>query len=314
MDGLVRRHKTPAVSVPVFHFANRLVVGFDRPEAMRPRFDRILEPWTRPCKEAVGEEEDTVIVVSDEEEAVDLPWFGRLDPRQLGMPAFTIAIGLVDGFNPCAMWVLLLLLSILVNLKDRMKIIAIAGTFVFVSGAAYFAFMAAWLNVFQWIGMLRPIQVAIGLMALGIGAVHVKDFFAFKQGVSLSIPDSAKPGIYARIRQIVNAENLVAALAAAFVLAVLVNMVELLCTAGLPALYTTILSQRGYSTAVRYGYLGLYILAYMFDDLIMVATVVISLDRLKLDERGGRWLKLVSGLVVLALGLVMLLKPEWIEG
>jgi glutaredoxin len=313
MNDLVRRHKTPAVSVPVFHLANRLVVGFDRPEGMRPRFDRILAPWSRPCKQAVGEVEDTVIVVGDEEEVIEVPWFGRLDPRQLGMPLFTIAIGLVDGFNPCAMWVLLLLLSILVNLKDRVKIIAIAGTFVVVSGGAYFAFMAAWLNVFQWIGMLRSVQIAIGLMALGIGLVHVKDFFAFKKGMSLSIPESAKPGIYARIRKIVTAENLPAALAAAFVLAVLVNMVELLCTAGLPAMYTSILAQREYSTAVRYGYLGLYILAYMLDDIIMVTAVVISLDRLKLDERGGRWLKLVSGLVILALGLVMLFKPEWIE-
>ena len=209
---------------------------------------------------------------------------------------------------------LLLLLSILVNLKDRWRILAIAGTFVVVSGAAYFAFMAAWLNVFEWIGMLRPVQVVIGLVALGIGVVRIKDFFAFKQGPSLSIPESAKPGIYARMRRIVTAENIPAALAAAFVLAVLVNMVELLCTAGLPALYTSILAQRDYPAAVRYGYLGLYVAAYMFDDAIMVAVVVTTLNRFKLQETGGRWLKLVSGSVVLALGVVMLLKPEWLEG
>ena len=212
------------------------------------------------------------------------------------------------------MWILLLLLSILVNLRDRWRIIAIAGTFVLVSGVAYFAFMAAWLNVFEWIGMLRPVQVVIGLVALGIGVGHIKDFFAFKQGPSLSIPESAKPGIYARMRRIVTAENIPAALAAAFVLAVLVNMVELLCTAGLPALYTSILAQRDYPAAVRYGYLGLYVAAYMFDDAIMVAVVVTTLNRFKLQETGGRWLKLVSGSVVLALGVVMLLKPEWLEG
>jgi uncharacterized membrane protein HdeD (DUF308 family) len=212
------------------------------------------------------------------------------------------------------MWILLLLLSILVNLRDRWRIIAIAGTFVLVSGVAYFAFMAAWLNVFEWIGMLRPVQVVIGLVALGIGVVRIKDFFALKQGPSLSIPESAKPGIYARMRRIVTAENIPAALAAAFVLAVLVNMVELLCTAGLPALYTSILAQRDYPAAVRYGYLGLYVAAYMFDDAIMVAVVVTTLNRFKLQETGGRWLKLVSGSVVLALGVVMLLKPEWLEG
>jgi len=315
---LVRRHRTPAASVPVFHICDRLVVGFDRPESMAPRFERILEPWTRPCRQAIGEaggEEAGIIEDEDEEaEAIELPWVGRLDAGRLGMPLFTIAIGLVDGFNPCAMWVLLLLLSILVNLRERTKILAIAGTFVLVSGLAYFAFMAAWLNVFQWIGMLRPVQITLGLLAVGIGLVHVKDFFAFKRGLSLSIPEAAKPGIYARIRRIVNAENLPAAIAGALVLAVLVNMVELLCTAGLPALYTNILTQRGYSTAARYGYLALYIAAYMFDDALMVAGVVLSLSRFKLQESGGRWLKLVSGGVILALGLAMLLRPEWLEG
>jgi hypothetical protein len=314
LAALVRRHRTPAASVPVFHICDRLVVGFDRPESMQPRFARILEPWTLPCRQAIGELGEEVGVGAHEEEAIDVPWFGRLDARRLGMPLFTLAIGLVDGFNPCAMWVLLLLLSILVNLRDRTRILAIAGTFVLVSGAAYFAFMAAWLNVFQWIGMLRPVQITLGLAAVVIGLVHVKDFFAFKRGISLSIPEAAKPGIYAWIRRIVNADNLPAAIAAAFVLAVLVNMVELLCTAGLPALYTSILTQRDYSPAARYGYLGLYIAAYMFDDALMVAGVVISLSRFRLQETGGRWLKLVSGGVILALGLAMLLKPEWLEG
>ena len=309
---LVRRHKTAGASVPVFHLCERLVVGFDRGDTMQPRFTRLLDPWTRPCREAVGS--DPLGPEAEEEETIDLPWLGRIDAGRLGMPLFTLAIGLVDGFNPCAMWVLLLLLSILVNLRDRGRILAIAGTFVLVSGAAYFAFMAAWLNVFEWIGMLRPVQITLGLLAVAIGLVHVKDFVAFHRGPSLSIPEAAKPGIYARIRRIVTAENLPAAVAGAFVLAVLVNMVELLCTAGLPALYTSILTQRDYSAATRYAYLGLYILAYMFDDALMVAVVVASLSRLRLQETGGRWLKLVSGAVILGLGLVMLFRPAWLEG
>ncbi len=309
---LVRRHRTAAASVPVFHLCDRLVVGFDRPETMQPRFDRLLEPWTRPCREAIGIEPPDD--ADGDAEVIDLPWFGRLDAGRLGMPLFTVAIGLVDGFNPCAMWVLLLLLSILVNLQDRGRILAIAGTFVLVSGAAYFAFMAAWLNVFEWIGMLRPVQITLGLVAVVIGLVHVKDFVAFHRGPSLSIPEAAKPGIYARIRRIVTAESLPAAVAGAFVLAVLVNMVELLCTAGLPALYTSILTQRDYTAAVRYGYLGLYILAYMFDDALMVTLVVASLSRMRLQETGGRWLKLISGGVILSLGLVMLFRPAWLEG
>ena len=206
----------------------------------------------------------------------------------LGLPLFTIAVGLVDGFNPCAMWVLVFLLSVLVNLHNRWKILAVAGTFVFVSGAFYFAFMAAWISVFQFIGMLRGVQITLGVLAVLVGIVHIKDFFAFKKGFSLSIPESAKPGIYARVRRIVTAESLVGAILGAAVLAALVNMVELLCTAGLPALYTQILFSQELATWKNYSYLLLYNLAYMFDDGLMVAVVVITLGHGKMQETHGR--------------------------
>lgn len=247
-----------------------------------------------------------------EEHAVEVPLLGKLSVEKLGMPLFTFLIGLVDGFNPCAMWVLLFLLSVLVNLHDRWKILAVAGTFVVVSGAAYFAFMAAWLNVLLLVGFLRWVQILLAVLALVVGSIHVKDFFAFKQGVSLSIPESAKPGIYSRVRGIVMAEHLYAAIAGATVLAVLVNIIELLCTAGLPALYSQILTLQQYPAWINYAYLLLYISAYMLDDTLMVAVVVVTLGKRKLQERQGRWLKLISGLVILALGLVLLLKPEWL--
>lgn len=170
----------------------------------------------------------------------------------------------------------------------------------------------AQIDVFQWLGMLPWIRLTLALMAIGIGLVHTKDFFAFKQGISLSIPESAKPGIYDRVRRIVTAENLAGAVIGAAVLAVLVNMIELLCTAGLPALYTKILSSQNVSLWGNFAYLLLYNAAYMFDDVLMVALVVITLQRRKLQETHGRWLKLVSGLVILALGLLMLVRPHWL--
>ncbi|MGE5191770.1 MAG: glutaredoxin domain-containing protein [Deltaproteobacteria bacterium] len=243
---------------------------------------------------------------------IDVPLFGKLRVSVLGMPAFTFLIGLLDGFNPCAMWVLIFLLSVLVNLKDRRKLLLIAGTFVVVSGLAYFAFMAAWLNVFLLIGLARGAQIALGVLAVVIGLVNVKDFVSFGRGFSFSIPESAKPGIYARVRQIMTAKYILVALTGAVVLAVLVNTIELLCTAGLPAMYTEILTFRNYPWWENYLYLGLYIVAYMFDDTIMLTIAVVTLSHRKLQEREGRWLKLASGLVILALGLTMLLKPDWL--
>jgi hypothetical protein len=308
---LVQRHKIAAASVPIFSFGGRLEVGFDRAETTGRRLEAILEGWTYPCPARVDGSDDEP--PSPPGAPIELPFLGPVDPATLGMPLFTLVIGLVDGFNPCAMWVLLLLLSVLVNLRDRTRMLAVAGTFVIVSGVAYLAFMAAWLNIFMWIGYLRPVQVLLGLTSLCVGFVHIKDFFAFRSGPTLSIPAAAKPGIYDRMRRIVTAENLPAAVTAAFVLAVLVNIVELLCTAGLPALYTEILSQHRYSPATRYSYLGLYIAAYMFDDMIMVGIAVATLSRFKLQQTGGRWLKLVSGIVILGLGLLLLLQPEWLS-
>lgn len=246
-------------------------------------------------------------------ESIEVPLFGRLRVNELGMPLFTVLVGLVDGFNPCAMWILVFLLSVLVNIKDRRKILLIAGTFVLVSGLAYFTFMAAWLNIFVLIGIVRPVQIALGFLAIFIGVINVKDFFVFKQGLSLSIPDSSKPGLYKRVRQIVDAKYLSVALTGAIALAVIVNVVELLCTAGLPALYTQILTLQNFPTWKNYGYLGLYIAAYMFDDALLVGVVVVTLSHRKLQEREGRWLKLVSGLVILGLGMVMVFRPEWLH-
>jgi hypothetical protein len=221
-------------------------------------------------------------------------------------------VGLVDGFNPCAMWVLLFLLSILVNLRSRARILLVAGTFVIVSGAAYFAFMAAWLNVFMLIGYLRPVQIFLGVLAIAVGSVHVKDFFAFKKGISLSIPDSAKPGIYVRVERIVRAENVIGALIGAIVLAVLVNIIELLCTAGLPAMYTQILSLQKLPAWKNYAYLLLYNLAYMFDDSVMVLLVTVTMGKRKMQERQGRYLKLISGLAIIVLGVIMIVRPGWL--
>jgi hypothetical protein len=241
-----------------------------------------------------------------------VPLFGSLSVRELGLPIFTLAIGLLDGFNPCAMWLLLFLLALLVNLRSRVKMLLIGGTFVAVSGIIYFAFMAAWLNVFLFIGFSRVVQLALGGMAGLVGAINVKDFFAFHEGISLSIPDAAKPGLYSRIRRILQAENLPGALAGVIVLAVLVNMIELLCTAGFPAVYTQILTLQQLPWWEYYAYLGLYNMAYMLDDSVILTVAVVTLGHHKLQENEGRWLKLVSGVVMLGLAVVLIAKPEWL--
>jgi len=299
-ETLVAERGITRLGVPTFLVGTELIIGFRSADTtgaeIRARLDQ----------QAPGVSSHPTVG------SIRTAWFGELRVTDLGLPLFTIAIGLLDGFNPCAMWVLLFLLSLLVNLQDRRKMALIAGTFVLVSGLVYFAFMAAWLNMFLLIGLSRPVQIGLGGIAVLVGAVNVKDFFALRRGISLSIPETVKPGLYARIRGILQAEHFAGAITGVVVLAGLVNLVELLCTAGFPALYTQILTLQQMPAWEYYSYLGLYNLAYIFDDGLMVTIAVVTLSRRKLQERAGRWLKLVSGTVMVGLGVLLLMKPEWL--
>ena len=292
---LAREYGVSRPGVPAFLICGNFFIGFDTDDNTGKRIKTLLGKVGSALPAA---------------ETIETQWLGSLSAGKLGLPLFTIAIGLIDGFNPCAMWVLLVLLSLLVNLRSRKRLLLIAGTFVFTSGAVYFAFMAAWLNLYLVIGFSRTIQVIIGLLALLIGTIHIKDFFAFKEGVTLSIPDSVKPGIYQRIRSVIYAQNLVAACLAVTVVAVLVNLVELLCTAGFPAVYTQILTARQLPAVSYYGYLLLYNLAYIFDDTLMLGIAVITLSSRKMQMTEGRWLKLLSGAVIVLVGILLVLYPD----
>jgi glutaredoxin len=280
--------------VPSFVIDGRMLVGFDSAERTGPELVAFVD------RRAARTEQ------------IETKWFGRLSVSRLGLPLFTVALGLLDGFNPCAMWVLLFLLSVLVHLRDRRRMTLIAGTFVLASGAVYYAFMAAWLNVFLVLGMSTALRAALGAVALLIGAVNLRDCLRRRPAYSLSIPDTAKPGLYARMRTVMRADTLVVSLAGVALLALVVNFVELLCTAGFPAIYTAVLTQHGLSAAAHYAYLGLYNLAYIADDALMVTLAVLFLSSPRLSMGAGRWLKLLSGTVMTGLGVVMLLCPEWL--
>ncbi|PRH82264.1 glutaredoxin family protein [Arenimonas caeni] len=280
--------------VPTFVIGDEVVVGFDDAAHTGQRLRTLLDG------------------AANRDNEVDAGWLGTLNIENIGLPLFTIGLGLVDGFNPCAMWVLLFLLSLLVRLRNRRRMALIAGTFVIVSGAVYYAFMAAWLNIFLAVGFSESVRLLLAAVALVIAVINLKDFVAFGRGLSLSIPAAAKPGIYARARRVIQAPSLAMSMIAVAVLAVLVNFVELLCTAGLPAIYTAVLSEQAVSPAAHYGYIGLYIAAYVIDDALMVGIAVVALSSGKMGELSGRALKMISGLVMLALSLILLLRPDWI--
>ncbi|HAS51200.1 MAG TPA: hypothetical protein DCS21_05455 [Gammaproteobacteria bacterium] len=246
---------------------------------------------------------------SPEAATVRIPLLGEVASDGLSLPAFTVVLAGLDAFNPCAFFVLLFLLSLLAHQKSRYRMALIGGIFVLTSGLMYFVFMAAWLNVFQLMGALAWITLAAGLLAIGAGLINIKDFFAFGQGLSLSIPESRKPDIYRRARLILNAGNLPAMLGATILLAVAANFYELLCTAGFPMVYTRLLTLSELSPGARYAYLAFYNLIYVLPLALIVFVFVRTLGARKLSEREGRLLKLLSGVMMLELGLLLAVAP-----
>jgi glutaredoxin len=297
LQAISRRAGIRTPGVPTFVIGATVLVGFDGPGGVGRQLEELLRQQQQELRA---------------EGLIRAGPLGQLGATHLGLPLFTLALGLLDGFNPCAMWVLLFLLSLLVHWRDRRRLALVAGTFVLVSGAVYYAFMAAWLNVFLVLGLSRQIQLLLGAVALVVGAVNLGDASRPSQGYTLAIPAGAKPGLYARMRGVLQSRGLAPALAGVALLALVVNLVELLCTAGLPALYTAVLSQQALPAWGHYSYLALYILGYIADDALMVGLTVWALGNRRLSPAAGRRLKLLSGGVMLSLGLVLLLRPGWL--
>ena len=301
-----------ARSVPAFLWCGHMSVGFDNEQGMGQQltaqlndcYQQLTGPQNAPVTSTGPAPVETNITV---------PLVGNLDFRQFSLPAYTLILAGLDAFNPCAFFVLLFLLSLLVHAKNRGRMLFIGGIFVFFSGLLYFLFMAAWLNVFLLIGQINAITYVAGSLAVVFAAINIKDYFWFKQGVSLSIPDSAKPSLFARMRSVVNSDNSYAMVLAAIGLAAFANLYEFLCTAGFPMVFTRILTLHDLSPTAYYSYLAFYNVIYIVPLLLIVILFSITLGAKKLQEHQGKILKLLSGMMMLALGLVLLIEPNWLN-
>lgn len=295
-----------STGVPVTFIDRKVFVGYSEKE--RAEMEKaILNCLEQQCIDPA----DRLMhpVQQEIEKTIELPFLGTIEQSKVSLPMITVILGGLDSFNPCAFFVLFFLLSLLVHARSRVRMMIIGGTFVFISGVIYFLFMAAWLNLFMLAGNLSAITLAAGFVGLIVAALNIKDFFFFKKGISLSIPERAKPKLFERMRDLLKSTSLVSMLAGTIVLALAANTYELLCTAGFPMVFTRILTLQNLSPATYYLYLALYNIIYIIPLSIIVALFTVTLGARKLTEWQGRKLKLISGLMMLLLGAMLVIKP-----
>ncbi|TVR62650.1 MAG: thioredoxin, partial [Gemmatimonadales bacterium] len=225
----------------------------------------------------------------------------------------TALIAFVDGFNPCSLWVLGVLLAMIMGTGSRRRIAAVGLTFLLVTATIYGAFIAGVFAAMTVLEQIGWIQVAVAILALGFGLINVKDFLAFKRGPSLTIPDRFKPRIYRGGRAIREERSLPATLAITVALAAGVALVELPCTAGFPVIWTTLVAEAGVQGAGFVSLLLLYVGVYLSVEIVILVGAVVTLKATRLQERQGRTLKLFGGMLMMALGVVLLVDPSLME-
>lgn len=243
---------------------------------------------------------------------IKVPLAGEIDIKNFSLPLLTVVLGALDGFNPCAMWTLLFLISLLLGMQDRRRMWILGSVFIVASASVYFLFMSAWLNLILFLGFVAWIRILIGALALAGGGYSLKEFISNKSAGCKVAGEEKRRKTFERMKAAVQQSSFWLALGGIIVLAFAVNLVELICSAGLPAVYTQVLAMNEMAGWHYYLYILLYIFFFMLDDLIIFFIAMITLEMTGITTKYARISRLVGGLVMLAIGLMLILKPEWL--
>jgi glutaredoxin len=253
-------------------------------------------------------EEDAIY---SDQDIITVPFFGKVNLNKQSLLASTLIISFVDGVNPCSIWVLTILLAITLHSGSRSKIIIIGFVYIFVTAFIYALFIAGLFTMFSILSYLIWIQSVVALTALIFALVNIKDYLWYKEGLSFTISDEKKPGIYKKIYNVMQSvDSIWVMVGATVVLAVGVSLVEFTCTAGFPVLWSNLLISQNVTSSEFVMLLLVYLLVYQLDELLIFFVAVFSLRAFKMEEKHGRILKLIGGMLMLTLALTMLIKPS----
>lgn len=252
-------------------------------------------------------------VVREQKTNLKIPFFGEIDLKKLSLPVLAIVIGLADGFNPCAMWVLVYLISIAVTLKDRKKLVVLVGIFLLTSGILYFLFMTAWLNLFLLVGVIKVLNLLIGLFALYYGTMSVYDYIKSGGYVECKLSNNqTRQKSMLKIKELMKEDLSLLVIAGIVLLAFVVNSVEFLCSAALPATFTYILTQANLPMILYYSYILLYTIMYMLDDLIVFGCAVFAINKYA-GEKYEKYSTLIGGITMCLIGILVVFFPNLLK-
>ena len=306
--------------IPYLVIGNNSIVGFSKDYTPEEIKNTINYYKNVPYKDNVGIKlgiveddgsEDTGVKYTGDGN-VNLPLFGTKDAKKISVVLSAAFIGLVDGFNPCAMWILIFLISMLLGMKNKKRMWSLGITFLVSSAAVYFLFLLSWLNLSIFLNKILYIRVAISYIALVLGVVAIAKFFLKKDDGCEVVDKKKRKKIIHAIEKIIKEKSFVLALLGIVVLAAAVNIIELMCSLGLPVMFTQILAINEVSMPLQIVYSLIYVIFFLLDDLIVFIIAMKTLEIKAISNKFGKYSHLVGGIIMLIIGLLILYKPEWL--
>ena len=262
-----------------------------------------------------GEDVSNIKYNVDPKSTKVIPILGEIDAKKVSLPLVAIVIGAVDGFNPCAMWVLLFLIGMLFHMKDKKKMWILGITFLLTSAVMYLLIMAAWLKVALSFMTVVWLRIFIAIVALVAGLVNLNSYIKEKKrkddGCEI-VDEKKRKKMFTKIKKITSEKKFVLAIFGIIALAISVNLVELACSAGLPLIFTQILALNDLSTFEYVIYMLIYILFFLIDDIVVFVIAMLTLNIKGNSSKYGKYSHLIGGILMLLIGLLMIFKPEWL--
>lgn len=249
---------------------------------------------------------------SDEDATVKVPLLGKVNLKNVSLTTAAVILGLIDGFNPCAMWVLLFLISMLLGMKDKKRMWTIGLTFLGSSALVYMLIMLSWLNIVVSISTTIWVRNLIALIAIGGGIINLVNFFKQKDSGCSVVDAKKRKSVFARIKKFTSEKSLILALIGAVALAFSVNIIELACSAGLPMIYTQLLAINNVTGFSSFLYVLLYIVFFLMDDLVVFFIAMKTMEVTGFSTKYSKYSHLVGGLLMIAIGVLLIIKPEWL--
>lgn len=287
--------KEESNGVPFTVIGNEYVLGFG--DTLKSEIEYII---------------DNYLSEETEEKSFNLPLLGEVTAKGASLSLVAIILGFIDGFNPCAMWILLLLINMTITLKDRKKIFTIGLTFILTGGVIYFLSMLG-IGFILDLTMITYIRNIIAFVAIILGIYNLYTYIRTRKETGCHVVDKEKrKGIIKRINEIMSKRSILLAIFGTIILAASVNLVELACSLGFPTIFLELLSINEITGLSKILYLIIYILFYLLDDLVIFFIAVFTLKSKGISTKYNKFVNLIGGILMILMGLLLIFKPEWI--